>query len=182
MPVAVKKWQHCLSTGDPYSVEYRCRRADGVWRWQLGRALPLRTLTGEIEAWFGTCTDVEEFVQIRSQLAKTQEQFKAIIEGAEVLIWAIDRDWTCTFFSHPNLKLVRGVNPVGRNILELWADSPLYGPCEQVMHGVVVSLRSFEIARADIADIRTVAQPRAQMEWVAIEDSFYRCLVSLNDP
>jgi len=54
MPAALKAWSHSLETGDPYSVEYRCRRGDGTWRWMLGRALPLRSLTGEIEAWFGT--------------------------------------------------------------------------------------------------------------------------------
>ncbi|KAK4049786.1 hypothetical protein OIV83_003842 [Microbotryomycetes sp. JL201] len=58
MPVAVTAWTHSLETGDPYSVEYRCRRADGVWRWMLGRALPLRSITGEIQAWFGTQVDV----------------------------------------------------------------------------------------------------------------------------
>lgn len=139
MIAAVPAWQHSLSTGDPYSVEYRCRRADGAWRWQLGRALPLRSLTGEIEAWFGTCTDVEEFVQIRTQLAKTQEQFKAIIEGADVLIWAIDRDWICTFFSHPDSNLVGGMAPVGKSIKDIWPSSPLYELCQQVINGVAVS-------------------------------------------
>lgn len=125
----------------------------------LGRALPLRSVTGEIEAWFGTCTDVEEFVnvsrlplsslssrsplslleQIRAQLAKTQEQFTAIIEGADVLIWAIDRDWMVTFFSHPNSALLQGREMVGRNIKELWPESPLYGKCQEIMDGVIVS-------------------------------------------
>jgi PAS domain S-box-containing protein len=29
-------------TGEPYEIEYRLRRADGAYRWMLGRALPLR--------------------------------------------------------------------------------------------------------------------------------------------
>ena len=131
----------------------------------LGRALPLRTLTGEIEAWFGTCTDVEEFVQIRSQLAQTQEQFKAIIQGADVLIWAIDRDWKCTFFSHPNSDFVRGFAPVGKNIKELWPSSPLYEPCQQIMDGEVVSfcpraLRILLGSRADFSTRPNSLEPR----------------------
>jgi PAS domain S-box-containing protein len=42
MPAAVKAWAHSLATGDEYTTEYRCQRADGAWRWMLGRALPLR--------------------------------------------------------------------------------------------------------------------------------------------
>lgn len=53
-------WSHSLATGEPYSIEYRVRAADGGYRWLLGRALPMRTATGEITRWFGTCTDIHE--------------------------------------------------------------------------------------------------------------------------
>ena len=48
------RWQNCLSTGDIYMTEYRCRSKDGEWRWFLGRALALRNKeTGKIDKWFG---------------------------------------------------------------------------------------------------------------------------------
>ena len=53
-------WKHSLETGDPYEIEYRCRRFDGVYRWVLGRALPFRDESGTILKWFGTCTDVHD--------------------------------------------------------------------------------------------------------------------------
>lgn len=53
MPHTIKAWSHSLATGDPYSVEYRCRRHDGAWRWMLGRALPMRDAEGTITGWFG---------------------------------------------------------------------------------------------------------------------------------
>ena len=77
--------------------------------------------------------------QVRAQLAKTQEQFTAIIEGADVLIWAIDKDWKITFFSHPKSALVQGREMVGRDIKELWPESPLYGKCQEILDGVIVS-------------------------------------------
>jgi PAS domain S-box-containing protein len=56
MPATTEKWAHSLATGDEYTTEYRCRRADGAWRWMLGRALPLRDVkTSTIIKWFGTC-------------------------------------------------------------------------------------------------------------------------------
>jgi two-component system CheB/CheR fusion protein len=57
---ARKVWQHSLATGEPYQVEYRFRRYDGVYRWFLGRALPLRDENGAIVKWFGTCTDIHD--------------------------------------------------------------------------------------------------------------------------
>lgn len=59
MPVALKRWAHCLTTGDQYSVEYRCRSKHGEWKWMLGRAVCMRDKkTGDIEKWYGTCTYV----------------------------------------------------------------------------------------------------------------------------
>jgi diguanylate cyclase (GGDEF)-like protein/PAS domain S-box-containing protein len=55
------KWKIALRSGEPYQVEYRFRRAaDGVYRWFLGRANPIRDAKGEIIKWFGTCTDIED--------------------------------------------------------------------------------------------------------------------------
>ena len=57
---AREAWSHSLATGDLYKIEYRLRRADGVYRWTLGRATPIRNDAGEITRWFGTCTDIED--------------------------------------------------------------------------------------------------------------------------
>jgi PAS domain S-box-containing protein len=54
LPESIARWNHSLKTGEPYSVEYRCRSKDGEWRWFLGRALAIRNKeTGAIEKWFG---------------------------------------------------------------------------------------------------------------------------------
>jgi len=53
------KWRHSLATGEPYEIEYRLRRHDGVYRWTLGRALPVYE-GGAIVRWIGTCTDIHD--------------------------------------------------------------------------------------------------------------------------
>lgn len=62
------RWRHSLATGDPYEIEYRLRRHDGVYRWTLGRATPIRNEAGQITRWFGTCTDIDDLK--RSDQAK----------------------------------------------------------------------------------------------------------------
>ncbi|MGE7204242.1 sensor histidine kinase [Sphingomonas sp. NPDC019816] len=54
------RWRHSLVTGEPYQIEYRLRHRDGLYRWVLGRALPIRDGDGRITRWFGTCTDIHE--------------------------------------------------------------------------------------------------------------------------
>jgi len=53
-------WQESLRTGKDYEIEYRMRRHDGVYRWLLARAMPLRDDAGNIVKWFGTCTDIHD--------------------------------------------------------------------------------------------------------------------------
>lgn len=60
---AWERWRQSLATGEPYEIEYRLRRHDGVYRWTLGRALPVRDEDGRITRWIGTCTDIHDAKQ-----------------------------------------------------------------------------------------------------------------------
>jgi PAS domain S-box-containing protein len=76
-PLASELWTSATRSGEPYEIEYRLRRHDGVYRWMLGRARPLRNNNGEIVKWFGTCTDIEEMkeaLEDAAQLRETLEQ------------------------------------------------------------------------------------------------------------
>jgi PAS domain S-box-containing protein len=73
-------WQHSLHTGEPYDVEYRFRRAsDGMYRWFVGRALPLRDADGGIVRWFGTCTDIDDAKHTESALRVLAEAGAALV-------------------------------------------------------------------------------------------------------
>jgi PAS domain S-box-containing protein len=57
---AAAAWAQSRKTGERYEVEFRIRRADGIYRWHLVRALPIRDETGAIMRWIGTNTDIHE--------------------------------------------------------------------------------------------------------------------------
>lgn len=69
------RWAASVSTGEPYEIEYRLRRArDGAYRWHLGRALPVRDSSGEaIIRWFGTCTDIHDYKTTLEELQQTRD-------------------------------------------------------------------------------------------------------------
>jgi PAS domain S-box-containing protein len=57
---AVERWTQSLATGKLYESEFRLRRNDGVYRWHLVRAVPIKTETGEITRWVGANTDIDD--------------------------------------------------------------------------------------------------------------------------
>ncbi|MFE1599242.1 hybrid sensor histidine kinase/response regulator [Methylobacterium sp. ID0610] len=60
LPAALAAWSRSLGSGAVYEVEFRIRRTDGVYRWFLVRAEPIRDADGAVTGWVGTNTDIEE--------------------------------------------------------------------------------------------------------------------------
>jgi PAS domain S-box-containing protein len=56
----VQKWHAALTSGDPFEIEARVRRADGSYRAFLHRKLPLRDEHGNIVKWFGSSLDIND--------------------------------------------------------------------------------------------------------------------------
>lgn len=54
---AAAAWRRCLATGEPYNVEHRMLRANGVYGWGRSTGQPLRDGSGRIAGWYGTVID-----------------------------------------------------------------------------------------------------------------------------
>ncbi len=53
------EWQAAISHKRPFSAEYRLRRADGSYGWNMARAVPVRDSDGTIREWVGMSHDIE---------------------------------------------------------------------------------------------------------------------------
>jgi len=61
LATTAQQWRHALATGEPYRTEFRLQRAsDGLYRWHLGLALPVRDDDGQIVRWVGSNTDIDD--------------------------------------------------------------------------------------------------------------------------
>jgi PAS domain S-box-containing protein len=69
VPSAAEAWSRSLATGEVYETEFRVRRTDGVYRWFLVRAEPVRSADGSIARWVGTNTDIDERRRHAEELA-----------------------------------------------------------------------------------------------------------------
>jgi PAS domain S-box-containing protein len=67
LPAVAGRREQTLASGDTFEVEYRFRRSDGVYRWHLGRAVPIRDEAGRIAFWVGTATDIHDRKLIEDQ-------------------------------------------------------------------------------------------------------------------
>jgi PAS domain S-box-containing protein len=79
----IQRWNEAVSTGQPYEIEYRWKRADGSYRWHLGRALAVRNSDTQIAYWVGTGTDIEEQKQAEDQQRLLAETSVLLVSSPE---------------------------------------------------------------------------------------------------
>jgi PAS domain S-box-containing protein len=63
----VRQWMDALARGTAFQFEHRLRRADGVYRWHLVRALPMYDDGGNVLMWVGSDTDIDDQKKIQEQ-------------------------------------------------------------------------------------------------------------------
>jgi PAS domain S-box-containing protein len=84
------RWNHSLTTGEFYEIEYRFKAKDGSYRWFLGQAMPVKDEQGNITQWFGSCTDIEEQKQTESTLRWSEQRYELATLATNDAIW----DWS----------------------------------------------------------------------------------------
>ncbi len=86
---ALAVWRRSLETGDPYEVEYRLHRHDGVYRRQLARAMPRRNEENEVIQWVGTCTDIHDHLEAAEALRQSEARLRRMVNSGllGVLYW-----------------------------------------------------------------------------------------------
>src|SRR6202045_3287880 len=86
------KWRGDLAAGQPGEVEGRLRRFDGVYRWFLFRAEPLRDESGNIVNWYGTDTDIDDLKRAEAKLRKDEEELRRMTDAIPQSIIVLNPD------------------------------------------------------------------------------------------
>ncbi len=117
-----ERWGQSVATGQPYQTEFRLRRADGVWRWHISRAVTIKDESGQIEKWIGTNTDIhdqkeiEETLEQRVAAALAERKLLAdIIQSADAFVQVVDSGlhWLAiNEASAAEFERIYGVRPV----------------------------------------------------------------------
>jgi PAS domain S-box-containing protein len=83
-PMMRQRWSRSIATGEPYEIVYRLRRADGAYRWFVGRAAPSLDEGGRVVRWFGSCTDIDDEVLVRERLQRLNAVTEALAGARDV--------------------------------------------------------------------------------------------------
>ena len=81
LPRVVDSWKHSIETGQPYDLELRQRRADGVYRWFQSRALPTRDTEGRISGWYMLLTDIDDRKRAEDALRLKEQSLRLILDS-----------------------------------------------------------------------------------------------------
>jgi len=85
VPRTILRWSESLHTEKPYENVYRLLNAEGVYVWMLTRAL--RTdLFGDSYAWIGTCTDIQEQMELSQRLTEQKDLLSAVLDQLPVAV------------------------------------------------------------------------------------------------
>jgi len=90
-PEAMARWTAALASGMNYETEFRLRRHDGVWRWFIARAVPIRDGDGAILRWIGTNTDIEEQKTTARALADLNATLEQQVEERSAALMAAEQ-------------------------------------------------------------------------------------------
>ena len=90
-------WENAMRSREMFQAECRLRASDGAFRWQLCRAVPERSTTGQVLSWIGTFTDIED----QKRVQETQAEFKNTLDAEPdaVMIFA-PSNWRILYVNH----------------------------------------------------------------------------------
>src|ERR1041385_4787478 len=77
----VELFTQSFASGDPFEMELRARRFDGVYRWFQSRGLPLRDANGQIVRWYNLLIDIDERKRAEEALRESEFESRLIVDS-----------------------------------------------------------------------------------------------------
>lgn len=123
----LEAWSDSMRTGKSFEMEYRLKRYDGVYRWHLVRATPVRNEDGHISAWIGTNTDIHEQKLNQERLEAARQELTDFISQAPIpMALLMGPDHRFMIVNPPYEKLT-GRNPLNKTVQEAFSKEEAAG-------------------------------------------------------
>lgn len=92
-------WLHSLRTGDHFNVEFRFRRASGIYVWARTAARPVRNAEGRITGWFGIALDIDVYKKTVTALRNRERELLQLVDMVPGHLWRLTPGGEPVFFN-----------------------------------------------------------------------------------
>jgi PAS domain S-box-containing protein len=121
----LQTWHKAVQLGIKYQIQHRLLRHDGVYRWFQMNAVPYKDKEGTIIKWFGTCTDIEEVRQAKSETEGQLNYFYSLLMAIPSPIAIVRGPEHLLEFFNPHLeKLLGNILQVGTSLAKCLESLP----------------------------------------------------------
>ncbi|TGE24206.1 PAS domain S-box protein [Hymenobacter aquaticus] len=109
-PALRQALREVFSQGRPWDFEYRLRRHDGQYRWQLSRGVAEFDAEGQALRWYGTMVDNHEQKELQNELRRSEEKFRFMADSTPAIIWTGTPEGAIDYCNRPFLDYT-GLRP-----------------------------------------------------------------------
>ena len=95
----LETYHSAVKTLQPFSMEYRLQRADGVYRWVLSNGVPRYASDGQLEGYVGSCVDITQRKELEDALRASESQFRALADSIPQLAWMGDKEGSIIWYN-----------------------------------------------------------------------------------
>jgi PAS domain S-box-containing protein len=113
------RWGAALQSVAPFELEFRMRGTDGEYRWFLSQVVAQRGADGQVQRWFGLCTDVDARHRAQLQVGAQQRHMQRILDQLPLTITAMEApDFRFTFLSARAREMMGSRAKIGTTVAE----------------------------------------------------------------
>ncbi|GEO13198.1 PAS domain-containing protein [Microvirga aerophila] len=153
----LQDWAEAIKASSPIEFEHRLRRSDGVYRWHMERAVPVRDEQGNVLRWFGTFTDIDDRKRAEDALRESEQRFRQFAENSTSVLWVLDTGTNQIEYLSPSFQQIWGGTAivVPRDFGQ-WLDSVhpddrenVTGAFNRVLEQADVVVKEYRVVRPD---------------------------------
>ena len=139
--VPLEAAQSAFRARQPFQIQFRLRRHDGVWRWMLNSGKPRYSPAGEFTGYTGSCVDITERFEAEEEARRQLRVMRTITDNAVESLFLMDASRRISF-----------VNPAAERMFDWKADELIGEILHEKLHyqrpdGTPFSIRECPLGR-----------------------------------